>query len=82
MTFPTDQSELLSLLPSLLSLLVVVAVLIGLSIAVIKFTMAYGLVIISLGAIYFLLQMEGFDVNLDFESIFNLFENTRRSSAG
>ena len=82
MTFPTDQSELLSLLPSLLSLLVVVAVLIGLSLSVVKFTMKYGLIIISLASIYLILQQAGFELNLNLDSIFTIFEDSRRSSAG
>jgi hypothetical protein len=43
-----DHSELLSLLPSLLSLLVVVAVLIGLFFGIVKLFANYGLVIIAL----------------------------------
>lgn len=57
-----DQSELLSLLISLSSLVVVVAVLIGLFSAVVKFVAQYGLFIVLLAAAYFMFKGAGVDV--------------------
>jgi len=57
-----DQSELLSLLISLSSLVVVVAVLIGLFSAVVKFVNQYGLFIAGLVIAYFMFKGAGVDV--------------------
>lgn len=57
-----DQSELLSLLISLSSLVVVVAVLIGLFSAVVKFVNQYGLFIALLIIAYFMFKGAGVDV--------------------
>lgn len=57
-----DQSELLSLLISLSSLVVVVAVLIGLFSAVVKFVNHYGLFIAVLTIAYFMFKGAGVDV--------------------
>lgn len=58
-----DQSELLSLLISLSSLVVVVAVLIGLFTAITKFTVKYGMFIVLIGLMYLLFKGSGVDVS-------------------
>ena len=58
-----DQSELLSLLISLLSLAVVVAVLIGLFVSITKFISQYGMFILLIGVTYLMFKGSGVDVS-------------------
>lgn len=58
-----SQSELLSLLVSLSSLVVVVAVLIGLFTAITKFIAQYGMFIVLIALAYFLFKGSGVDIS-------------------
>jgi len=70
-----DQSELLSLLISLSSLVVVVAVLIGLFTAITKFIAQYGMFIFAAGLAYLTFQGAGVDMSWVSNLLINLADN-------
>ena len=70
-----DQSELLSLLISLSSLVVVVAVLIGLFTAITKFIAQYGMFIFAAGLAYLMFQGAGVDMSWISNVLSNIANN-------
>lgn len=70
-----DQSELLSLLISLSSLVVVVAVLIGLFTAITKFIAQYGMFIFAAGLAYLIFQGAGVDMSWVSNVLSNIASN-------
>lgn len=75
-----SQSELLSLLISLSSLVVVVAVLIGLFSAITKFVARYGMFIFGLFLVYLIFQNTGVDFSWFGNAMTNLAESSQQLS--